>query len=467
MNFVFQQDNRKESTNLNFLKEFTFHPGKNKHWAILGPAGSGKTTLLKTLIKQNSLTTSYVDVKHDFKNINSNSRFFYQQRYSNLLSADSETVKKYLEEIYREIESAAPYWSIEKVCDLFSLASLLEKHLIQLSNGETKRLRIAAALLKNPNLLLLDNPLIGLDVETRKKTDLIFKEIAMSGINLVITTLAEEIPEVITHVLQLDGNGGAKIIAKTEFFKLEQKLINEPEHIIDKKSLEHFFFKKENTSFQYLVRMKNIDIHYGEVSIVKDINWDIKPGERWVLSGQNGSGKSSLLSMIYGDHPQAYSKNLELFDRKRGSGETIWEIKEKIGFMSPELFQYFPGNYSCLQVVESGFYDTIGIFKRESAKDKKTAEALMEIMGIKGIQHKLLADVSTTQQRLTLLARALIKNPYLLILDEPCQGFDKVQQIHFRKIIDTVAQLSNMAIIYGTHHEEQLPECIDKKFKLS
>lgn len=135
--------------------------------------------------------------------------------------------------------------------------------------------------------------------------------------------------------------------------------------------------------------------------------------------------------------------------------------------MSPELFQYFPDRYNCLQVVESGIYDTIGIFRKVPEKIKKNALKLMELLGILILQNQPLRKVSATQQRLTLLARALIKNPYLLILDEPCQGFDNTQQGCFRSIIDTLAEITDMALIYVTHHEEQLPHCINKNLSLS
>ncbi len=173
-----------------------------------------------------------------------------------------------------------------------------------------------------------------------------------------------------------------------------------------------------------------------------------------------------MLSLINGDHPQAYANEIMLFDRKRGSGESIWDIKKKIGFMSPELFQYFPYHFTCLQMVESGFYDTIGLLRQSQRQNREIAEQWMAIMGLSLIREKYLSEVSASQQRMCLLARALVKNPYLLMLDEPCLGFDQSQQQTFKNLIDTMAKISDLAIIYVTHYQETLPDCITKTLQL-
>ena len=463
-------------------KEPVFLINKEQHWAILGPGGSGKTTLLKALaercyiyspgnLKTKELTPQkqeivFVDIKHNFKNLQHSHNFYYQQRYSLVFSEESQLVSDYLEEIQANTFNKHP-WTLESISELFSLSPFLNKRLIQLSNGETKRLRIAAALLSNPVVLLLDNPLVGLDVNSRTEFDNIFSKIAQSGIHLVITTANEELPNFITNVIVLDEKGGFTRLSKENYLKERTNLFQQGEKKLNKELISSILYNKQHENFRYLVKLRDIKVSYGDVTVLQNINWEIKAGEHWSLSGANGSGKTTLLSLISGDHPQAYANDIELFDRKRGSGESIWEIKEKIGFVSPELFQYFPGKYNCLQVVESGFYDTIGVFQKVPEKQRAVAKDWMNALGISDIEDKPLAKVSATQQRLALLARALIKNPYLLILDEPCQGFENQQQEHFRNIIDTLAEVTDMAIIYVTHHEEQLPKCINKKLALN
>jgi len=224
--------------------------------------------------------------------------------------------------------------------------------------------------------------------------------------------------------------------------------------------------RKDKIKFDVLVGMQNVRVLYGDSIIFDDINWEIRPGDRWALSGPNGSGKSTLLSLINGDHPQAYANEIVLFDQKRGSGESIWDIKKKIGFMSPELFQHFPHHFNCLQVVESGFYDTIGLLRHSQKRNREIAEQWMVLMGLSLIREKYLSEVPASQQRMCRLARALVKNPYLLMLDEPCLGFDQNQQQIFKNLIDTMAEISDMAIIYVTHYQESLPDCITKTLKL-
>lgn len=463
-------------------KEPIFTINKNQQWAILGPSGSGKTTLLKSIAKrcyiQSEKSSSakefasqkqeiiFVDVKHNFKNLQHNHNFFYQQRYSSVYAEESQTVQDYLTETQNNSLRNQP-WTINSIIELFSLTQLLNKRLIQLSNGETKRIRIAVALLSNPQILLIDNPLIGLDITSRQYFENIFKAIVKSGIYLVITALADELPGIITNVIVLDNNGGFISLSKSEFLKERTKLFTQEEHRLNKEQIARMLYKKHEKRFEYLVKMKNINVIYGNIKILQNINWKIKHGERWALSGPNGSGKTTLLNLISGDHPQAYANDIELFDRKRGSGESIWEIKEKIGFVSPELFQYFPGKYNCLQVVESGFYDTIGVFQKVPENQRVIAKEWMKALGISKNENISLGQTSATQQRLTLLARALVKKPYLLILDEPCQGFEHQQQMHFRNIIEALAEITDMAIIYVTHHEEQLPKCIIKRFVLN
>jgi molybdate transport system ATP-binding protein len=212
--------------------------------------------------------------------------------------------------------------------------------------------------------------------------------------------------------------------------------------------------------------MRNVRVTYGDSVIFDNINWEIRPGDCWALSGPNGSGKSTLLSLINGDHPQAYANDIVLFDKKRGSGESIWDIKKRIGFMSPELFQYFPYHFTCLQVVESGFYDTIGLLRQSQQQNRQIAEKWMSLMGLFSVRENRLSEIPASQQRMCLLARALVKNPYLLMLDEPCLGFDQSQQQAFKRLIEAMAKLSDLAIIYVTHHKETLPDSITKTLTL-
>jgi molybdate transport system ATP-binding protein len=351
------------------------------------------------------------------------------------------------------------------VITLLKLNELQDKQLIKLSNGETKRLMLAAALLKNPLLLLLDNPLTGLDVQTRKEFNFIVEEIIASGISIIMATSAHEIPNAITHIAVLKNGNISQSILR-EAFKPEL-FVQDTNDEIDNGALKVLLNAGTvKTVYKIIVKMNEVHIKYGDKIILDEINWQILPGERWALLGPNGAGKSTLLSLINGDNPQAYANDIVLFDKKRGTGESIWDIKSKIGFVSPELHQYFPMDNSCLQVIESGYYDTLGLFRPSNKTKSETALSWMKALEIEKYARVLLKNIPASSQRLCLLARALIKNPDLLIFDEPCQGLDEHQQHHFKKLVDTICGLSNVTLIYVTHYQHEIPDSVTKVLRL-
>ena len=472
---------------------------ENEHWAVVGEGGSGKSALLKALVgryvishgkishlwyetyKQEHTITdplfsrsrlmAYVDVRHDFKNLSNTRDFFYQQRFNAGYSDNTPTVRDFLRE--KAAEHFFPEhlktqwttkWTIDRVVETFHLESLLTTHLIKLSNGETKRLRMAAALLKNPKILLLDNPLNGLDVATREGFEDIFADITASGTTIIMATRPREIPEIITHVAVLHRDRQLTAMPRHRFVPERIDVASHP--LPDPVGLQKVMRHKDRAHYDVLVGMKNVRVAYGETVIFENINWEIRPGDCWALSGPNGSGKSTLLALINGDHPQAYANDIVLFDVKRGSGESIWDIKRKIGFMSPELFQYFPYHFTGVQVVESGFYDTIGLIGHSRPDNREIAERWMDVMGLSEVRDVRLADMPATRQRLCLLARAMVKNPHLLLLDEPCLGFDRHQQERFKHLVDAMAKIADFGLVYVTHHQESLPKCINKTLSL-
>jgi molybdate transport system ATP-binding protein len=213
--------------------------------------------------------------------------------------------------------------------------------------------------------------------------------------------------------------------------------------------------------------MTDVNVEYDGRKILQHINWHVKQGERWALTGPNGAGKSTLLSLVNGDNPQAYANDIMLFDRKRGSGESIWDIKKQTGFVSPELYQYFPTDSSCLHVIESGFYDTVGLFRQTDPDLEAICLQWMKMMNIKKFAQRLFSMVPSSVQRLCLLARAIVKNPTLLILDEPTQGLDMSQQQFFTQLIDDICSISDVTVIYVSHYEHHIPKAVTKKIQLN
>ncbi len=470
--------------NINFQWE------AGQHWAIVGSNGSGKSALLQTLAgkfivadgslshpfadafreeekKVNEFFTYHdliqlVDVRHAFKNKSNTKDFYYQQRY-NVSDADNTlNVSEYLQEQYTQC-ARHQHWTLDRVKSIFGLEKLWDKSLLKLSNGESKRLRLASVLLKNPVILMLDNLYTGLDSETRISFNNILTEIAKNGTAIIVVTTPYEVPDVVTNVLVMDECKCLHNLPKSDF--------DPDNHCPDKTPKVDFevlqtLLSKPIPPFESIVDLKNATIRYGDTVVLENISWKICAGERWTLTGINGSGKSTLISLLNGDHPQAYACDLTLFDKKRGSRESIWEIKRHIGFMSPEFYQFFPSFYTCKEIVISGFYEALGTRKTGTEEEQRIAKHWLDLMNLTDVQNIVLSELSASQQRACLLARALVKVPTLLILDEPCQGLDHQHQEQFRQIIDTIFAHTKMTLIYVTHYQEELPTCINKTKRL-
>ncbi|MGH2643511.1 MAG: ABC transporter ATP-binding protein, partial [Chitinophagaceae bacterium] len=213
---------------------------------------------------------------------------------------------------------------------------------------------------------------------------------------------------------------------------------------------------------------EQVHVKYGNTPILENINWIIHKGEKWALLGPNGAGKSTLLSLLSGDNPQAYANTIYLFDKKRGSGESIWDIKSKIGFVSPELHVYFRSNSSCLDVILSGYSDTMNVNHKKITKEQiGHAIDWMQLLDIEYLKDQKFKQLPAGKQRLVLLLRALVKDPSLLILDEPCQGLDEEQKSHFKNILETACGDPERSLIYVTHYLDEIPDIVNHVLHLT
>lgn len=445
------------------LKNISFSILKGQQWAITGNGSlllgaiAGKNQVLNGAT-QKAQNPVLVTGTTQFKNrSNMGGGFYHQQRFNAADADDALTVTQHLSQKVQQ----EGYWNIENVLPLLNLVYLANESIIKLSNGETRRLLLAEALLKNPSLLLLDNPLAGLDVQSREAYNTLLEKIIASGIQVVLAVTATEIPPCVTHVALVEGEGLTATYTAAAFLAVDNKgMVPNPVTGLLRQLLQPL------PDFGHLIEMKGVNISYGDKHILKDINWSVKPGQRWALLGHNGAGKSTLLSLINADNPQAYANNITLFGRRRGSGESIWEVKKKIGFVSGDLANFFPTDQTCLQIIESGFYDTMGLFRKPSPENSKIINLWMQYLGIEAHATTLFSRAGANVKQLCLLVRALVKNPPLLILDEPCFGMDAAQKLFFKAIIDHICNHSRLALIYVSHYKEELPGCINHTLKL-
>ncbi len=466
------------------LDEITFSLPEGSSLAITGPSGCGKTTLgrlISGLLKPFSgeilvdgkKLVLMIDQQENFLAASHMHSGYLGQRYENLGLDDVPTVAEYLLR-FRDRDGAGV--TPEAVADSLTKvesASLAEKKVMMLSNGERKRVQIASALLRNPDVLVFDQPFVGLDTISRSRLTELLLQMHHSGKTVVVLCSTAHIPEKIDFVLELKKGKVSKFSRAQEYFPEEIQ-----EHLVQVGS----HFKEElktvqDDLYEFAVRMNKVNVVFGDHVVLKDIDWTVRKGERWALMGPNGAGKTTLLSLITADNPQGYSNELYLFDRKRGSGESIWDIKKRIGIVSPELHMYFlkgngifnsiPGletpvefegkSILCPDVVASGFRDLIGLADRNSGYNHKIAVKWLSVLGLGHLQKSGFHEASLSEQRLLLLARALVKFPSLLILDEPCQGLDPAQTNLFTRMIDHLCEQLGTTLIYVTHYPEEIP----------
>ena len=451
------------------LRNISMQINGGEQWIIFGEAGSGKTVLAQTLAghhafsgriglpaseeKMNGNGVVVVEQQHRFLDLKNQSNFYYQQRYNAMDAEATMTVAQSLAEFDEQPDRT---FSKSALITTFHLDHVLNEPLIQLSNGENKRLQILEALLRFPALLILDEPFTGLDAEGRKTLNDILTGLAVVGQHMLLLTSRFFTPTCFNRYARLQ-NG-------------ELKLLNSPEKIQDpglvsrEMPLRDFpsFMSFSYPDFGYAVRMRNIHIEYDGKKILDGINWEVKKGACWGLSGHNGAGKSTLLSLITADNPQAYANELYLFDRKRGSGESIWEIKQKIGFLSPELQLYFDPAATVFTAVASGLFDTIGLFRRLSAEQEQYVNEWLQFLDCADYGDRLLSSLPAGLQRMVLLGRSMIKTPPLLILDEPCQGLDGSQTALTLGLIDRYCAYFGASLIFVSHYQDEFPSCISQ-----
>ena len=453
------------------LTDISFSLTEDDCLAIVGPVGSGKTTLAKALSgrlfrtgtvyfksRTNRVHPSIllVEQQHHFKNRSNMQDFYLQQRFNSADSGDAYTIR---EELSNEDEELVAYW-----LGFFMLGHLIDKPLVTLSNGENKRLQLVKSVLRDPDWLILDNPFLGLDVEGREILSTCLEKLRENSVQFILINSPAALPACVNRVMYLEEGRvtwDGPISTYESFRRVDKFVFNHT--VMDDliKSAQVY------ETFQQAVHMNDVTIAYGEKVILSGIHWEVNSGARWALSGPNGAGKSTLLSLITADNPQAYSQDIILFDRKRGTGESIWDIKKRIGYVSPELHVYFREPANVFNVVGSGLFDTLGVYKKISEDQHKRIALWLGVFGISHLSQRMFQQISTGEQRMVLLARALVKNPPLLILDEPCQGLDEEQIHRVKEILNYICSNSQTTLIYVSHYSSDIPDCVNQYFKLA
>ena len=418
-----------------------------EHIAIVGRNGAGKSMFVDMLTGRHpvfpdmvkySFDEPYNNLKHisfrDTYGGDNDRTYFLQQRWNQMeIDEETPTVGEKLEEAYQLAGDDTPERRTlqQHIYEIFHLEPLLDKYIILLSSGELRKFKLASSLFTNPKVLIMENPFIGLDAQTRDQLKMLLGMLAKEQGLQIILVLAktDEIPAFITHVVEVK----------------EMKVMP----------------KSEVTSKSEVIHFNHVTIRYGSRTILKDLDWTVLQGEHWSLSGQNGSGKSTLLSLVCADNPQSYACDISLFGHKRGSGESIWDIKRHIGYVSPEMHRSYRQNIPAIEIVASGLKDTVGLYTRPTEPERVQCRKWLNRLGIGHLENRQFLEMSSGEQRLVLLARAFVKEPDLLILDEPLHGLDDENRRMVKALVDQYCENPMVTLIYVTHYQEELPKCID------
>ncbi|BDU25693.1 ATP-binding cassette domain-containing protein [Flavobacterium sp. GSB-24] len=313
------------------------------------------------------------------------------------------------------------------------------------SSGERKKEFLRYCIEQKPEFIIFDNPFDHLDQPSRVILADSLKDLTTEiAIIQILNRTVDVLDFVPNKALIKDNTFELHALVKTEnhFKTLNTAAIP--------KALEPHDFHES-----VLIKLEDVSVSYEERKIINNISWTVKQGEFWQLIGPNGSGKSTILSLITGDNPKGFGQNLFLFGRKKGTGESVWDIKKQIGIFATSMTDLFQKSHTLEQMILSGFFDQIGLYTEPTTHQKQIVTQWLEVIEMSHLRKKRFIDLSVGQQRVALIVRAVLKHPPLLILDEPVEGLDDENVELVIQLINTIKQETNVSIIYVSHRIEK------------
>ncbi|HHA2083717.1 TPA: molybdate ABC transporter ATP-binding protein ModF [Enterobacter asburiae] len=454
------------------IADLTIRAGES--WAFVGTNGSGKSALARALAGELPLLKGECQgdftrlTRLSFEQLQKLVSDEWQRNNTDLLSPGEEDTGRTTAEIIQdEVKDPA---RCQRLAERFGITALLNRRFKYLSTGETRKTLLCQALMSEPELLILDEPFDGLDVQSRAQLAALLESLNQQGYTLVLVlNRFDEIPDFIQHAGVLADCNLTETGEKTALLK--QALIAQLAH---SEQLDGITLPEPDAPsarhaldpHQPRIMLRDGMVSYDDRPILNRLSWTVNPGEHWQIVGPNGAGKSTLLSLITGDHPQGYSNDLTLFGRRRGSGETICDIKKHIGYVSSSLHLDYRVSTTVRNVMLSGYFDSIGIYQAVSDKQHKLAQQWLDILGMDSrVADAPFHSLSWGQQRLALIVRALVKHPTLLILDEPLQGLDPLNRQLIRRFVDVLISEGETQLLFVSHHAEDAPACITHRLE--
>jgi molybdate transport system ATP-binding protein len=425
-------------------------------WVILGRNGAGKRHVADLLTGTAGLGLNAVE--HEFHSVSLLSFESQQAFYEEELKKDDTDFLDHPDPGTTVRDMLGLTGELPAELHFLGLDKLLDRGYRMLSSGEARKTLLAQAIMQEPDLLILDEPFDSLDITSQQQLQDFFQHQVVEGTTtlLFLLTTREEIFSWHTHVAVIEkgemiaqGTRSA-ILADADIQALlafdAQLLPPWPDPL------------PQRPISDPLIVLHSGHVQYGETLIFENVELTVNKGSHTLVTGPNGSGKSTLLNLLTGDHPQCYGNDLTLFGRKRGSGETIWEIKRRVGIVSPGLHRDHRVPGSALHIVLGGFFDSIGLYEDVTAAQIELAKRWLALVNLSHQCNTAFKQLSYGEQRLVLIARALVKQPLLLILDEPTQGLDEVNRHRVMYFLEHLSSQKQTTIIMASHRvDEHLP----------
>lgn len=453
------------------LNDISWTPLKGQQWACLGPNGAGKTSLAKILSGEATHYAGHYEKSAELKSRGVAYVCFEQARAlierdkklddseTRADAADPGTLVNELILGGRPVDDKFHHW-----IDRLGVRHILQRGLRYISTGEMRKTLLISAILDNPALLILDSPLDGLDHQSQIDLASVIDELMNSAIAVLMLCRQQvDLPDGVSHLLLLDQG---QLVCQ-----------GEKETVLDRADVQEIMNPAMDALGQLppaapreyelpagapLLVLKDVNVSYGELQVLRDVSWTLLPGQHCYVSGPNGCGKSTLLSLVTGDNHKAYGQDITLFGILRGSGESIWDIKQKYGQLDNQLHLNFVRGMKAVEVVVSGFFDTIGLYDDWGDRQLETAEQWLKALGLSSYSREAFDALSFGIQRMVLLARAMVKSPAILLLDEPTLGMDGHHRQLMLRAIDHIADNCDTQVIFVSHSAGDIPACINQ-----
>ena len=437
------------------LDDITWEITPGQQWLITGANGSGKSALAAVLAGAGEhLSGSLSGVPERVALVS-------YERQAELISAE---LRKDDADILDVISEGTPVSEIiadgsldgdlaHELVSTLGLEPLMDRAFRKLSTGETRKVMLIRALASRPDLLVLDEPFDGLDHDSLRWLHGYLTTLADTVPMVLVLNRFDECPDFITNIAYVaEGSLLHQVDRANEqaFGELHQLL-----HLVTSElelpRADPSISLPPLAGDEPLVQLTGATVRYTDNTVFEDLDWTIEAGQHWQVSGPNGSGKTCLLSLITGDHPQCYVNDIKVFGFQRGSGESIWQIKQYIGYVSTSLQWEYRVSTSLRNVIISGFYDSIGMYTKSTDTQKAIADDWLDVLGMAGREAEPFNKLSFGEQRLALIARAMVKHPPLLILDEPCLGLDDINRQLVLALIERICASGDTTVLYVNH----------------